>query len=114
MTSAERDESVLRRMLAWCEQSEEAHVQFGRSQQTFIANSAYRNAVSMCIFQICELANHLTEDLKNAHPELPWNQIRGMRNLFAHDYGNMDMAGIWATSVQDIPEIERFCRNLIG
>ena len=68
----------------------------------------------MCLFQICELSGHLSEDFRNQHPELPWNQIRGMRNWFAHDYGNMDSVSIWNTIAEDIPGIEEFCRKIIG
>lgn len=111
MITSMRDEGILRHILRWCAQIEEAHIQYNHSQQAFAKNSAYRNAVSMCVFQICELANHLSDDFRNSHPELPWHQIRGMRNLFAYDYGNMDVVSIWETTCQDIPVIEKFCRN---
>ena len=67
----------------------------------------------MCVFQICELASHLSDTFRAEHPELPWHQIRGMRNLFAHDYGNMDTTGIWETACEDIPAVEAFCRSFI-
>ena len=111
MNDSVRDVNVLRHMLSWCEQVNDAHRQYQHSKEAFSSNSAYRNAVSMCIFQICELANHLSDAFRAEHPELPWHQIRGMRNLFAHDYGNMDVAGIWETACEDIPVIEAFCRE---
>jgi uncharacterized protein with HEPN domain len=27
---------------------------------------------------------------RDAHPELPWRQAIGMRNIIAHDYGDLD------------------------
>ena len=111
MTINARDESILRHMLDWCIQVDEAHHQFQHSRQAFDELSSYRNAVSMCLFQICELANHLSDQFRKEHPELPWQQIRGMRNLFAHDYGHMDKAGIWETACNDVPVIEEFCRK---
>lgn len=114
MNANMRDEGILRHILNWCVQIDEAHNQYNHSQQVFAENSAYRNAVSMCVFQICELANHLSDDFRNNHPELPWHQIRGMRNLFAHDYGNMDVVSIWETACRDIPVIAVFCKEHIG
>lgn len=112
MTYEIRDRNILIHMLDWCGQLNEAHDVYDRSREKFGTVSAYRNAVSMCIFQICELANHLSDGFKAAHSDLPWNQIRGMRNLFAHDYGNMDVNSIWETACGDIPPIERFCRRI--
>ena len=113
MKAEMRDMSIIKHMLGWCGQVNEAHIQYEHSEQAFRANSAYRNAVSMCVFQICELANHLSEAFRDEHKELPWRQIRGMRNLFAHDYGNMDTTGIWETACKDIPVIEELCRKVL-
>lgn len=113
MINNPRDERILRHMLNWCVQNDEAHLQYDHSRQTFDQVSAYRNAVSMCLFQICELACHLSDEFRAGHTELPWHQIRGMRNLFAHDYGNMNTDSIWETSCNDIPVIEEFCRSLL-
>ena len=66
------------------------------------------------ILRHSELSGPLSEGFRNQHPELPWRQIRGMRNLFAHDYRNMDLSGIRETVNQDVPEIEQFCRKVIG
>ena len=108
-----RDESILRHMLSWCVQTAEAHEQYHHSREAFDQISAYRNAVAMCLFQICELANHLSETFRQEHPELPWQQIRGMRNLFAHDYGNMNRNSIWITACEDIPKVQQFCEELL-
>lgn len=113
MTDSLKDEGILQHMLSWCIQNNEAHLQYDHSRDKFAQISTYRNAVSMCILQICELAGHLSDDFRNSHPELPWHQIRGMRNLLAHDYGNVDINGIWDTSCNDIPVIEQFCRKCI-
>lgn len=114
MTDSLRDERILKHMLNWCIQNTEAHQQYSRSREAFDQISTYRNAVSMCLFQICELAGHLSDDFRSSHPELPWQQIKGMRNLLAHDYGNMNTESIWETSCNDIPGIEAFCRAHIS
>lgn len=71
---------------------------------------AYREAVSMNLLQIGELAEHLSEDYRSqTRGEMNWSTIKGMRNLFAHDYGNMDEHAIWNTAVEPIQELKGFC-----
>ena len=45
----------------------------------------------MCIIQIEELANRLSDETKESNSSIPWRAIRGMRNLHTHDYENVDM-----------------------
>jgi uncharacterized protein with HEPN domain len=113
MTVSKDDKEYLQQILSWCAQVEETHAQFNRSLETFNNTSVYRNALSMCLLQIGEEANHLSEEFKKAHTELPWNKITGMSNRFAHVYGTMDTDIIWDTATYDVPEIERFCRKQI-
>ncbi len=40
------------------------------------------------------------------NPQIPWSAIKGMRNLHAHDYENIDFEIVWNTLTEDIPELE--------
>ena len=75
-------------------------------------NSVYRNAVALCILQIGELANRLTEDYRSmTEDQIPWKAIRGLRNIVAHHYGKIDYKSLWETINQDIPVLREFCEN---
>ena len=37
-----------------------------------------------------EAVNHLPDDITAAHPEIPWPQIRGFRNILVHQYFGVD------------------------
>lgn len=50
----------------------------------------YKNAVTMCILQIGELSGYLSDDFKNKHDGVSWRNIKGMRNVVAHNYGSLD------------------------
>lgn len=114
MESNERDFAIVEKMIAYCCEIEEAHEVFHTSYVEFIENSVYKNAVCLCIMQIGELSNHLSENFKEKHSNIPWKQIRGMRNVVAHEYGNIDTATVWETVLEDIPEIKRFCESILG
>ncbi len=51
-----------------------------------------RYAVVKLIEVIGEAANLLTKELRQAHPEVPWNLVIGMRNRLVHDYFRIDTA----------------------
>ncbi len=77
--------------------------------EDFNRNVIFRNAISMPIFQIGELVNHLTpEYLETTQKDINWNEIRGMRNRFAHGYYDMDYSIIFDTASKDIPIIKQF------
>ena len=63
----------------------------------------------MEIQQIGELAKDLSSEfISETTDEIPWNQIKGMRNRFAHGYGKMDFEKIYNTAIKDIPKLHKF------
>ena len=50
-------------------------------------------------------AAHLTEATRRAVPELDFRKMRGMRNIVAHDYANVDLHIVWEVSTMYMPGI---------
>ena len=48
-----------------------------------------------------------------SHSEIPWRNVVDMRNMFAHDYGNCDMAVVWETVREDIPSLLEYCKGIL-
>lgn len=104
-----RDISILKHMLRYCSEIAETINRFGRDLQTFKQDNDYKDSLSMKIFQIGELANHLSDEyMEHTKNQMDWNAIRGMRNRFAHGYGKMDMSKIFYTAIEDIPVVKAF------
>ena len=40
---------------------------------------------------IGEAAKHLPAEITDAHPEIAWPQIRGLRNILVHEYFGVDL-----------------------
>ena len=38
-------------------------------------------------------------------PELPFRRMRGMRNIVAHDYANVDSKIVWEVATVHVPEV---------
>ena len=67
----------------------------------------------MKIVQIGEIVNNLDSAFKDIHPEIPWRNIVGTRNIITHDYGVLSNAKVWETIKKDIPELRSFCTKQI-
>lgn len=66
----------------------------------------------MCIIQIGELVNRLSDECIEEYNRIPWHAIRGMRNLHAHDYENVDLEIVWNTLLEDIPYLKEQISNM--
>jgi uncharacterized protein with HEPN domain len=111
----DKNSSILKHMLKYCKQIEETGNNFDNDREEFFNNHIFRNAASMAIFQIGELANHLTKEYqKETINEMNWREIVGMRNIFAHGYSNMDVGAIWDTVIKNIPALKEFCTKEIA
>ena len=111
MKQPNRDKSILQHIIKHCERIQNALARFGDNFETFQNDDVLRDAVSMNLEQIGELAKRFSDEFLTAtRPEMNWRAISGMRNLFAHDYGAMDIERIWETAVNDIPELLAYCK----
>lgn len=109
-----RDHTILKHMLKYCYEIEKTIERFGNSLEEFKRDNDYKDSLSMKIFQIGELANHLTDEyLEQTKNQMNWNAIRGMRNRFAHGYGKMDSNKIFYTATEDIPVIKKVLETQI-
>lgn len=88
---------------------------FGEDFALFSEDRAYYNAIAMCVLQIGELANGLSDEFRNeTKSEMPWGMIRGMRNWIAHAYAQMDEKVVWETATNDIPKLRSFCEKKLN
>jgi uncharacterized protein with HEPN domain len=62
-------------------------------------------ALVRAITVIGEAARHMSEALRTAHPEVPWQRIVGMRHKLVHDYFETDLDVVWTTATVHIPEL---------
>ena len=114
MSDSNRDLSILRHIVSYCDQIEEAVNRFGRDEDLFVSDSVYHNATALCILQIGELVGNLTEEFRLKHTGIPWREIKLMRNIVAHRYGTVDHSITWDVVVNDIPTLKQYCVEILG
>ena len=45
---------------------------------------------------------------------MPWREIKTMRNIAAHNYGEIDIDILWETATGDIPDLKEYCKKFIA
>jgi len=103
----ERTDTILAHMLedaldviAFCKQA--------GSYESFCREAMIRKATIMSLLNIGELASHLPQEFKDAHSEIPWRSMTGMRNFAAHGYHTMNLDTVWNTANIAVPELLTF------
>lgn len=103
----DRDRRILEHILRHCKEIIETVDRFDFSKENFKHDHVFYNACSMALFQIGELSKRISEKFKNTHTEVPWAEMKGMRNLFAHEYESADQELLWETITKDIPKLNK-------
>ena len=74
----------------------------------FLDNSQIQDAILRRLEIIGEAVKHIPKDLKKLHPDVPWKEIAGLRDVLIHEYFGVKPDRIWKVVSQDIPELKRF------
>lgn len=100
---------LLEHIIRYCDEVEMALNEYGRSKERFLNSPVFRNACSMPLSQIGELAKHLSDEALAGMPGIPWRNVKGMRDFFVHEYHHMNIETIWESATEDAPELRRVC-----
>ncbi|MDR0931882.1 MAG: DUF86 domain-containing protein [Victivallales bacterium] len=72
------------------------------SETEYAASIEKQYAVKFAFIMLGEDAASISDALKQKYPDIPWRQIKNMRNTVAHDYVKTEEEIIWETIVKDI------------
>ena len=54
---------------------------------------------------LSEAARKILKDFQSNHPEIPWTDVIGLRNVIIHDYAGIDSDVIWNIISNDLPPV---------
>ena len=77
----------------------------GATFHEYATNKLIRSAVERQLEILGEASRRVSEGFKEAHPEVPWRQIVGLRNLLAHEYGDIQHERVWQIATKNIPAL---------
>ena len=109
-----KDIIILRKIRDYCSQCEEAVTMFDNDLEKFKTVSVFQNSCCMCILQIGELCKVVSDELIEEVPDIPWKQWCGIRDIFAHQYSNIDYESAWDTIQEDVPAMKVKAEELLS
>ena len=77
----------------------------GMDQQTFTSSGMTYDATLRNLELIGEAATHVPDDIRAAHPDIPWRMVIATRNRLIHAYLGIDEDTIWSIIRDDIPAL---------
>ena len=101
----------LRDILEAIERIEKYHA-LGHTE--FVANELIQNWMVHHLQIIGEAIRGLPPQFREQHPQIPWAQVIGMRNILVHDYFGVNLNIVWNAVVDDLPPLKRSIQELIG
>lgn len=93
-----------------------SEIQFFTEGLTFEEFQNDRKTIGAVLYTLAiigEAARTISPDLESAHPEIPWNDMRDMRNIIIHEYFQINLSIVWQTIQEDVNNLERPLRKLL-
>ncbi|MDR0943032.1 MAG: DUF86 domain-containing protein [Ruminococcus sp.] len=107
-------EQILTKLLKYCKIIETILSETDGTFESFENDLKGNLAISFSMQQIGELAKYLEpEFMMETREQVPWNHLRDMRNMYAHEYEVMELEDIYNAAVTDIPKLQTFCENYL-
>ncbi len=71
----------------------------------FCADRMMHSAVERRLEILGEAAGRVSEAFQLSYPEIPWKEIKGIRVVLAHRYGDVNLHQLWQALQRDIPDL---------
>ncbi|MGA1263390.1 MAG: DUF86 domain-containing protein [Prochlorothrix sp.] len=73
------------------------------SKTEFMGNVQLQDSVIRRLLVIAEAARRVSEDTRQALPNISWHEINGMRNRLVHEYDAINLKIVWDVIQEEIP-----------
>jgi len=83
----------------------------GVGREEFFGNPEKQDAVLRRLEIMGEAASRITLETRDLFSSIPFRNMRGMRNILAHDYGAVDMDQVWKTATNDMQSLIEILGN---
>lgn len=82
-------------------------------EDEFYKNVEKQDAVLRRLEIIGEAVKYLPEEIRENHPDVPWRQIAGMRDIIIHEYFGITLEMIWVVATEDILDLKAKVEEII-
>jgi uncharacterized protein with HEPN domain len=85
----------------------------GLGLEEYLANEDLRLVIDRRLEIIGEASKRVSEVFKQAHTEVPWAGIQGLRNVLAHEYDAIDYHRVWGVVSKYVPAMTAQLESLV-
>ena len=75
------------------------------TKEEFDTNRTMQLALTYLLQNVGEAASKVPPHLREAHPEIDWRGIVGMRHRIVHDYTNINLERVWSVLQTEVPHL---------
>lgn len=85
----------------------------GMNYDAFLDDEKTHFAVYSQFVILGEASRRLSEEFRDAQPDIPWREMISMRNRVTHGYDEIDWEVVWSASVDDLPRLVKRLQGLL-
>lgn len=82
--------------------------------EEFEKNKVLRYAIERQLRLIGDVADHISLQYREKHPEIDWIKLTDLRHMLEHQYGDTLAKRLWLTATEGLPEILRHLEPLLS
>ena len=107
-----KDDFVYLRHIVGAIKDIEAYTVGGREE--FFATKMIQDAVIRNLEIIGEAVKNLSPSFRREHPDVPWKQIAGLRDVLIHHYFGVDIDSVWLVVKSRLPGLLQRLETLLA
>ncbi len=92
---------------------EEIEEYAGLGQDAYAKNKLIQGWMILQLQRIGEASARLSDTIRGQCPEIPWQDIVGMRNMLTHEYFGISLRRVWMTVVNDVPVLKTCVKRIL-
>jgi uncharacterized protein with HEPN domain len=98
-------------------------INYMETAEHFVENMEYQRfqedtktifAIIRALEVIGEAVKHIPTDFRKQYPQIPWQDIAGMRDVLIHDYLEIDTTTLWNTMTKNIPTTKPLLKQILN
>ena len=105
-----RNEIIIQKLIAYSEKL--LRYCEGIDYASFAEDSKLVEACVFNLSQMGELCRSVDDAYALAHPQIPWNEMYGLRNRIVHDYEGVNLLLVWQILSEDIPTLHEILLSM--
>jgi uncharacterized protein with HEPN domain len=107
-----KDPGVYLRHIIECIEAIGRYTRGGR--ESFLADRMIQKATLRELQEMAESTQRLSSDMKSFHPEVPWHDISGFRNVLVHDYLGLNLERVWSVVERDLSPLQEAAEKMLA